>query len=533
MLDGWAHKLGGLSHRPTPDETGWDRLLQFPQDVSEARLDRAPPLLNCFFQVKSSRSEKPRARLKLSAIKHLCDLAEPAFVALFQMGSGLDPERAWLIPIDEELMRKVLKRHRELSVNSGPRPPHKKWITIAGSRDRLLSPPYPESMRAAIDAHVGPDIESYRDRKAKWRRTLGYEDGNIEFTVLARYSSVKEANEALIDTLLGLGRFDFISSQQFDPRFGIRMKSERFPTGPGWLEVRPESQGMQRVRFFVEGESELDIILDGELATPRGIRNLILSGQLAEHDALKGRISIPALDRTFLDIVVHLSRRQLSIFLRGEYFQAEPRTLEEWFRFGDLLAILSSNRPVSVEIHGDAGSSGSGASLPALEDSGQAILMSQVIGILRRFVGKVGVKAPIRASWQEVFGAGEALMKMRNVEDNPDILHVGISADVKADYHKGLAGVFTLQFGDFTIYRPVAFRGKLIDAPPNLPKEPSHLFSVEATFVGEAEYIRTSQFTDELISAELTKYAELVQGPSQFAWLIMLAPLVSADLENS
>lgn len=534
-LDGWAFKMGAVSQKPTYDETGWDRLVEFPLKASAFSLDKVSPPLRCYFQVKATQGESRRLRVKLSAIRHLCDLSEPAFLLLAKMCGEPEPERAWLIPIDEKLVARVHKRYRQLSVEPRAKGANRVEMSITPDDGQELRRPYPESLQALLLRHVGEDIDAYRERKAKWRRRVGYENGEMEFTVHIKHESADEAEEALVDAMLGLRTLDFVRSEHFDLRFGIRMPLTDSPTGPGWLTIRPSLFDRVRVSIATPGLPASELVVSGELATAAGLAPLIESGRLPRSAAMKARVGIPNLQEAYLDVVLDFVEERLQLYVREEYFKAEPRLLSEWVEFERVLSALGSGEPLSLGVHGDLYTYGS-AMLPRADANLSAPL--KIAGRIRRiteFTGKATQYVPLRASWSEMLGASAALERLALVMDTPEVLAFGFPPEVSLSRgEKGIAAMCMIRLGELIVFRPFAALGQVLDEPLD-GADPEHLsLKVREAHLGNADYRKADEFSIATSNRLLQEFAEaLSEAVNMKSWVIMENPLLAANVEHS
>lgn len=526
-LEGWALELGATPQRPTRDETGWDWLVEFPGTDLKGPRDKAPPALRCYFQVKSTVKDPASVAVKLSALKHLCDLAEPAFVLIVQKDKEGGTKRAWLVPVDSTLMGRVLRRCRELSVNEVEQLPNRVHLVLRGSDQQELRPPGPGSLWSAITAHVGNGVEAYRISKAQWRKTLGYEDGELEFVVHARHKSLEEAESALVDTMLGLRRLDFSSSEHYDPRFGLRVRLEGMPGGPGCLMVTPRSLEAVWVSIREGGDDGTAFVLEGEVAGPGGLSRLVSSGQLSRRAAMKLRVAIPTLEERYLDLVLDLAQGQLDFQVHEDFFRAEPRSLSEWFQFGKLLNALLSDQSLSVSVHGRRGDYGQGEAPSAPVDNPEARYVAATVARLESFVGDVVQYRQLAMSWSDVLRAGASLEHLDQLVNDPET--VGLIFSPEASTRGGDSGMATIcivALGDHAVFRPVAIVGTIVLEP--LPGAPPSTLSFLCTSVklGDPDFRRRDDLPIEARSRILMTYAaKVADAVGRSSWIIMEDPL--------
>ncbi len=215
----WCGAVGIVANKSKTDMTGWDYLVEFPvEHTSERPVDLTPSPLECRVQVKSSDRTRKRVSISLRNAERLAKTSMPTFICALEFDGMESPQRAYLIHIGEELIRRTLKRLRALGAT--PRT-HVRYPSLSlsyGDSQRLRTATG-ESLKEAIRAHVPDGSERYQQWKRNLLATLGYEDGPGYITVqIAGNDPLGD----LSDLSLGLRESMQVESvAEYDSRFGI------------------------------------------------------------------------------------------------------------------------------------------------------------------------------------------------------------------------------------------------------------------------------------------------------------------------
>lgn len=220
----WCNSVGLVINKSQQnDKTGWDYYVEFPfENNLNSPLDMQKPPPECKVQVKSTDKRYKRLSIKLSNLHCLITAQMPALFIFIEF-DGFDSARsAYLVHVDEEIIKKVLKRLREIDVYGKFHHPNKRTITIHYDKSHKLDVLNGESLKAAILSHIGNDFEGYVKRKMEFLKSTGFEDGfgQISFTTIG-----EENLKKLIDVSLGIEReVDVNNVRGTHCRFGISSK---------------------------------------------------------------------------------------------------------------------------------------------------------------------------------------------------------------------------------------------------------------------------------------------------------------------
>ena len=334
------------------DEDGWDCYIQLPVSNDPDVLlpfDKLPPQTNCFVQVKSTDQADAQIDVSLSNWKKLIEHNEPTFFLILSFSGQDTCQAAYLVHIDDNYMRTILKRLREASVaNKTKRPLHKRTSKVKYNSAQLLETANGTGLRSAIENHVGNDLSTYIKNKMESRENLGYEDGNqrfnINFQLPDAYKS-KGVDEFLIDLSLGIvPGMEFTSGTVTDVRFGIEHSEPLRTLANGRIEMASKSEGTSRLRFTNVDELS-EIVLQMETYLPKGFPPELLQTM----SGLKVRYSLP-----FIELIMPYPDGQSNFTLKTPPAQ-ELLLIDDLKRLADCLLFFarSSNSRHRIKMRGN------------------------------------------------------------------------------------------------------------------------------------------------------------------------------------
>jgi hypothetical protein len=186
FLEMLACQVGITPNRATRDRKGWDFHLSLPPARARLRagsLDARMVESSCFVQVKATRAAEPKARIKLSNWERMAKTTAPFFV--FVVGVRRDSaevERAWLVHVDEMMVRDVLAALRELPEGAGARLSERQRTVPMARAVPLLNCTAGELL-AELEAAIGPSMAAYEKRKRGWIEDVGYGEWPLSFAI--------------------------------------------------------------------------------------------------------------------------------------------------------------------------------------------------------------------------------------------------------------------------------------------------------------------------------------------------------------
>lgn len=270
----WTSQVGITVNPALEDRRGWDYLLEFSHPRTGADfhfpLDKDPSLIICFVQVKSTDGREGSCSVKLSNWASLVKRPEPVFFLVLEFDHQAECQRAFLLHIGEEYIRKVLKRLREAGPEKRDKL-HKMWMDFSYGEAEQLQTLNGQGLRAAIIHHVGESLEKYVAWKQKVIETVGYEDGKWQLNFLIEMPDhEKDIQELLVDFALGrIPSLKVIRQTVWDVRFGIKADEPTEVLADGILSMERKPVGAGTILLTLEDGSR-QVRLDTEVYTPQG-----------------------------------------------------------------------------------------------------------------------------------------------------------------------------------------------------------------------------------------------------------------------
>jgi predicted DNA-binding ribbon-helix-helix protein len=235
-FEAWCNSVGLTANRSQIDKTGWDYLVEFPLEHAGVQAaDLSPPALECRVQVKASDKCRRRLNMSLQNLERLVKTSIPTFVCVLEF-DGMDaPQRAYLIHLGEEILRRTLKRLRRLEATSCGST-HQPSLSIAYGNPEKLVATNGACLKQAIEAHVPKGTQKYQQWKSQLLKTVGYEDRHGYMRV--QISGCDPITD-LIDLSLGLRKNLQVNKISIhDTRFGIDRVLHQSSEG-GHISVGP------------------------------------------------------------------------------------------------------------------------------------------------------------------------------------------------------------------------------------------------------------------------------------------------------
>lgn len=255
------------------DQTGWDYLLEFPRTrLTGVAHDRQVGNSTARVQVKSTKTDKPQTRFKLTNALHFTRESDICFVLLFHFAGGQAPFRVYARHFSAELMEIALRAAREAD-RDGRDDLHRIFVPIAFSDTDDHTDDLIPWMSALCDQ--APEI--YAVQKRQWESRLGYE------TVAASTSLTFDHDQLqpMIDSSAGLGgavpvRYALVQ----DVRFGIPGKTPIFEGEGSTVDITVHPQP---ARLLVEDVTGSKVAFQGDfrLGLPVAEREMMRASFIA------------------------------------------------------------------------------------------------------------------------------------------------------------------------------------------------------------------------------------------------------------
>lgn len=272
----WAHQVDFTISRPGEDEQGWDFLLEAdPPNLDanplRASYDKRSFPAKFWIKVKTTDDKTGSWQVKLDNWERLVKTPYPAFFLICEFDGAEVCQRAYLVHVDEGYIRKVIKRLREVTLETDIKL-HKTTITFSYDESHLLPSFDGLGLLAALHSHTANSIEEYSAWKMQLVETVGYENGgylaDITFPIPADRAGDPLAH--WIDFCLGLiPSLDIDSLKIRDVRFDIEVPALAQTHQGGRMEVSLTPAGKATLIFSTEASHRLLRVVADVYTMPR------------------------------------------------------------------------------------------------------------------------------------------------------------------------------------------------------------------------------------------------------------------------
>lgn len=228
MLAVWAAEVFVAANRVQVDRTGWDFLLEVPRPRGKGGdaaalwfLDRRPPEMSCFVQVKTTRDLASPINVKLSNWERLAKAVMPAFFVVVEIGDDNKARRAFVVHVDAEWIGKVLKRLRAAK-DDGAATLHKRTMQLTWKAEEELPALTGAALVEALRSSVGGDLAQYVTKKIEAVATVGYDEARFKVTFSFPDLEPSDLQESMADFAIGrIKRLPISAYRASEVRFGI------------------------------------------------------------------------------------------------------------------------------------------------------------------------------------------------------------------------------------------------------------------------------------------------------------------------
>lgn len=210
-----------------PDMKGWDLFVEFGhrETMPQTPIDLRPQEMECKVQVKSAERCRGGVYIKLSNMERMCKSLTPQFICRYVYDRQEKPIRGYIIPIDDQLVFKTLKKLRENEALHEPKALHEIEIWVGYNEShRLEDPKCGKELKRKLLSYIPNGMTEYSDARKQLLSKTGYEEiGRKQFSINYR---CEDPHGQLVDFLLGIVPIDVESGEHFDNRFGIPLREE-------------------------------------------------------------------------------------------------------------------------------------------------------------------------------------------------------------------------------------------------------------------------------------------------------------------
>ncbi len=176
-----AKDAGLVVNASDDDKAGWDFEVEHPNSPT---IDYTSQVRQVYrVQVKATRSGKPECSLTYSNLLNLIQFGGPTFIFLALYDSGINPERAYLLHIDEDLALNVLQTLRNKEVANKDLKLNKSKKLIKFDEACSLTELSGYCLSGLFSRSAKPDYLTYIERKVKWLKRIELESGLLHFNI--------------------------------------------------------------------------------------------------------------------------------------------------------------------------------------------------------------------------------------------------------------------------------------------------------------------------------------------------------------
>ncbi|HGP4154014.1 TPA: hypothetical protein ACLMQJ_002215 [Yersinia enterocolitica] len=218
------------------DKTGWDFMIEFPLEYnSESNADLIPSPIECRIQIKSTDNSSRKIQIKLSNLLMLAKSHTPSFIYFIEFDKKETPQNTFLLHLDKELIFKILKKSREISIVDDVKKLNKITMTINYDDTCRLNISDGAFLKEKIKEHIKIGYANYTTEKINYLKNVGYDKGRVS---LSFTTSGTDDIINLIDSSLGIIKKPIISNLvAVDTRFGLKSKKPFINVDNGILQI--------------------------------------------------------------------------------------------------------------------------------------------------------------------------------------------------------------------------------------------------------------------------------------------------------
>ncbi|MAQ94628.1 MAG: hypothetical protein CMM84_14005 [Rhodothermaceae bacterium] len=432
VLAQWAYDVGYVLNGSVDDRAGWDGVMESPP---EAAGDAEPGFghrdtfpFRARIQVKATDKTTGRvSKVNLSNWIRLAEAPEPAFFLVLEMGGQGVPEAAYLVHVDEDIIRSVLRQQRENEV--GPQTLlHKINLPLVYKNAPRVEPLSGRGLLDAVDAVVDAAPCDYFAWKHTVKTTAGFEHGHAVAELTAPPGTHPLVQMAELEVGLR-SEVPFLHADLFPLRFGLQDGTPSLSI-PGGSLVGPPPVASDSAEVVLSAPSlgreasaradlyvspSATVALPPDADTPAGE-----SADLDESARVPLRVRLRA-QHVSVTFRAEDQRFDLTFNPPGPDERVPIRGLKEMIAFVAMgVAAREANAPVEIAIHTDRGGSMSSGlvqcTIKDLDPEHLPTVESLVKG-LWRIAQAHSVEDRLLASLEEITAQGQIISVLDQIAD--------------------------------------------------------------------------------------------------------------------
>ncbi|EPQ9972179.1 hypothetical protein ACUYO0_004151 [Vibrio vulnificus] len=254
----WCAEVGLIPNSSNVDKTGWDFYVEFPLSSYTNDIDMQTAPIECKVQVKATDKQDRKLPITLSNLIRMVKAPLPTFFVFIEFDGLSDPQRTYLVHVDDSLIAKTLERIREVDQSDSENNLNKRKMTVYYGDEHKLDSNTGHDLKKSLKKYIPDGMEAYVSLKQRFLSDLGYEHGRAQM----QFTTVGEENlQKLVDVSLGLERsVDISNVVARHLRFGILSKEAINNSENATIEmpnVEPLTKG--KIKFKKSSFSPADV----------------------------------------------------------------------------------------------------------------------------------------------------------------------------------------------------------------------------------------------------------------------------------
>lgn len=353
VFDLWATEADLVINSSREDEAGWDFVVEKSPHSADPQIPSVPVHTETFsfqsrIQVKSTDASNGHIDVKLSNWLRMVDDPRPTFFVVLEFDGKDKPQRAFVVHVGEELIRRTLKRWHENAIQD-QKPLNKIWMRLSyGPENKMESLGGEYLLEKIIDSVDG--VESWTNY-ARWKANLvqsaGFEGGNVQVSLqVPQKSDLPEDPDELIADL-ETGIIDSIPVKRaeiYRKRFGVQDDDPFLTKQDVTLQHIGDGRSID-VSIEIEATGTAKhTSFDAYLRPPSGLAEAIRkSGDLSKY---KARVIAP-----HIEIISDFGNKEgsLKTVIPEENERVDAYTIKLHAEFADIISV-AQKRETTVEM---------------------------------------------------------------------------------------------------------------------------------------------------------------------------------------
>ncbi|EPF2927877.1 hypothetical protein ACSL9C_000714 [Vibrio navarrensis] len=219
------------------DETGWDFYVEFPFEYENEK-EITPSPIECKVQVKSTEKDIDSVPIKLTNLLRFVKDPKPTYIFFLKYEENeREPKLGYLVHIDEEIIKSVLRRIREHDQSGKDYKLNEKSMKIKFTKDEFNIDLTGKSLAEAMKRHIPEGMDIYVEKKLQILKEISEDtSGTLRFNM-----SMQEL-ENLVDMTLGMEKNHPSKVQNVvatNKRFGIENRKPHLELDEATILVGP------------------------------------------------------------------------------------------------------------------------------------------------------------------------------------------------------------------------------------------------------------------------------------------------------